>query len=159
MMMRPHSHLQRAVLRQLKWAVAAVAATPWLCHAAPSNNDDIFGQWRVVSVLDAAEITGVSEQRARSYIGKTVYIDSTGFRFQNMTCKAPRFARTEQETTRYLRESWHARSGNLGLPDRVTVVDARCTDIFIKASKLMVFNWKGYFLEAVKTAEMQAPQP
>jgi hypothetical protein len=153
-MMRPIPRIQRAALNRLKWATAAVVAAPWISHAAPPNNDDIFGQWRVISVLDAAEITGVSEQRARSYVGKTLHIDAAGFHFQNMTCRTPGFARTEQETARYLRETWHARSGSLGLPDRVTVIDARCTDIFLKRSRLMVFNWKGYFLEAAKTAEL-----
>lgn len=53
--------------------------------------------------------------------------------------------------------SWHARSGNLGLPDSVIVIDARCTDIFIKSSGRLIFNWKGYFLEAVKTAQITEP--
>lgn len=144
------------MMRRLRLAIAAVAAAPWISHAAQPGEPDLFGQWRVVSVLDAAEITGVSERHARSYVGKTLHIDMSGFRFQNMTCKTPSFARTEQPTAQYLRESWHARSGNLGLPDRVTVIDARCTDIFMKANGRMVFNWKGYFLEAAKTVDAQA---
>ncbi|MTW00662.1 hypothetical protein [Pseudoduganella ginsengisoli] len=127
-----------------------MVTVPYVSRAAPATGTDIHGKWRVVSVLDSAEITGVSEQRARSYVGQVLHINADGFRFQNMTCKRPSFAESEQETAHYLRKSWHARSGNLGLPDRVTVIDARCTDVFLKGGGVIVFNWKGYFLEAAK---------
>ena len=145
-------------INPLKPALFVMAAMPWVIQAEPQNNTQLFGLWRVVSILDAAEITGVSQQRASAYIGKTLYIDTAGFQFDGMMCNTPSYRWRKQDTARYLRESWHARSGQLGLPDTVTVVDARCTDIFIKGNRHMVFNWKGYFLEATRMSEQPTPQ-
>lgn len=117
---------------------------------AENPNADIFGRWRVVSVLDTADIAGMSKNQARSLIGSRMRINGQAFSFNGMQCKNPTYERVEREPAQYLREQWHARAGKLGLPDPVTVVDARCTDLFLKAKARMVFNWDGYFFEARK---------
>jgi hypothetical protein len=45
---------------------------------------------------------------------------------------------------------------------RVTVIDAHCTDIFIKSAQRIIFNWEGYFLEAallhLQSSEIPTPK-
>lgn len=124
------------------------------CLAGRSNasedNADIFGRWRVIKVLDSADIAAMSDKQARALIGKRLEIGSMRLQFQGRTCKASAYVRKEVEPARYLREAWHARSGKLGLSDPVTVIDAQCTELFLKSKSHIVFNWDGFFFEAVK---------
>ena len=58
--------------------------------------------------------------------------------------------RHREDTARFLREGYHSRSGNLGLPDTVTVIDLDCTEAFVKSKEKIVVFWRGYFFDAVR---------
>jgi hypothetical protein len=38
----------------------------------------------------------------------------------------------------------------MGLPEQVTVIDARCTDLFLKGKDRIVPYWRGFYFDAVR---------
>lgn len=132
------------------WVLATAGSALAPPASADGPNQDIFGQWRVVSILDTADIAGMSNWQAQKLVGKHININENAFTFDGMRCKTPTYDRLVHEPAQYLREQWHARAGKLNLPNPVTVVDARCTDLFLKPGARLVFNWNGFFFEARK---------
>lgn len=126
------------------FAYAAVAAD------VGNMNTDIFGIWKIVAVLDSADLSGMSDSKARSMVGKPVTIKSDRFEFNGTTCKSPTYARTVEDTVKHLREKGHVSSVNLHLPNPVTVIDATCTFIYLKRKGRIVVQWDGVYFDAVK---------
>lgn len=122
-----------------------------LANASEADiNSDIFGQWITVNILDTADIAGMSDSAARKLIGQRLEISPAALKFAGESCKSPSYSRSVREPIKYLREEWHARSGNLGLPNPVITIDAQCTDLFLTGTGRMVFNWNGFFFSAKK---------
>lgn len=122
---------------------------------AAEEKDGIFGHWRAVAVLDSADIAGMSDTEARRLIGLCMEIEPEVLRFAGEECTSPGYQRTSREPVRYLREQWHARSGKLNLPNPVTVIDAGCTDLFMRDQSRMIFNWEGFFYDARRVESSQ----
>lgn len=135
--------------------IAAFFATTFFVLAAPAGdagnvNADILGVWKIVAVLDSADLSGMSDRKARSMVGKPVRIESDRFEFNGKTCKSPTYKRTVEDTAKHLREKGHVSSVNLHLPNPVTVVDAKCTFIYLKREGRIVVQWDGVYFDAVK---------
>lgn len=125
---------------------------------AAGETDGVFGHWRAVAVLDAADIVGMSDAEARQLIGLCLDVEPEALRFAGEECTAPSYQRAAREPIRYLREQWHAKSGRLNLSNPVTVIDGGCTDLFMRSQSRMVFNWDGFFYDArrVEPSQCQA---
>jgi|SRR5471032_3044433 len=134
------------------WTCASLAklANATDADANANANADIFGRWALVSILDTADIAGMSDRQAHKLIGQRLDIGPDALEFAGESCKSPSYSRIVREPVKYLREEWHARSGNLELPNPVTIIDARCTDLFLTGKGRMVFNWNGFFFSAKK---------
>lgn len=137
--------------------IAACFVTTFFAYAAVADvgnvNTDIFGVWKIVAVLDSADLSGMSDSKARSMVGKPVTIKSDRFEFNGMTCKSPTYERTVEDTARHLREKGHVSSVNLHLPNPVTVVNATCTFIYLKRKGRIVVQWDGVYFDAVRQNE------
>lgn len=148
----PHSKIWIKLI-----SLGAYACLASLAHASDADiNADIFGQWTTISILDTADIAGMSDREARKLIGKRLEIGPDALKFAGESCKSPSYSRSVREPAKYIREEWHARSGNLGLPNPVTTIDAQCTDLFLTGTGRMVFNWNGFFFNAKKLTNPNA---
>jgi hypothetical protein len=114
------------------------------------DNADIYGRWRITKILGAADISAISDKDARKLLGKTARIQQNAFIFNGETCDHPSYERTTQDLVRSFREEGHASPANMGLPDPVTSIDARCTHLFLKRPGIIVIHWDGYYFDAVK---------
>jgi hypothetical protein len=120
--------------------------------AADARNPDadILGIWKIAAVLDAADVSAMSDRQARSMIGKTVRIAPDRFEFNGTVCQSPSYERRVEDGARHFREKGHVSSANLHLPDPVTVIDAKCTFVYIKRGGRIVIQWDGVYFEAVR---------
>ena len=113
-------------------------------------NADIYGRWKLSRVLDYADITSLTERQAHRLLGTAVLIRKDSFVINGELCETPSYGRTVEETARTMREKGHVSSVRMGLPDMVTVIDAGCTDIFLKRPGVIVVQWDGFYFEAVR---------
>jgi hypothetical protein len=144
-------------------AAALCALTPLLlapmhaCPAEPSAsiaeaNADIYGTWRLAKVLGSADISAMSDRQAASMVGKVVLIAKDRFEIGSRICWQPTYERSAEDLVKSFREHGHVSSANMGLPDPVTAIDARCTHLYLKAPGRIVVQWDGFYFEAVKAA-------
>lgn len=118
--------------------------------ASAPDNADIYGRWKIAKILDYADITALSESEARKLIGKTVVVAKDKLVVGTDVCRAPGYERSVEDTATTMREKGHVSSANMGLPEQVTVVDAGCTDLFLKGKNRIVMHWRGFYFDAVK---------
>lgn len=134
--------------------VAGLFPLAWICLTSIAYAGepivDIVGNWRITAVLDAAEVSGMSDREAKRMIGKPVHITPTRFEFDGMICDSPTYERSIEDTARHLREKGLVSSANLGLPHPVTVIDAQCTFIYLKRKNVIVMGWDGVYFDAVR---------
>ncbi len=135
----------------LSCLVRSAAGVADASGAPSAENADIYGRWRIVKVLDYADVTAITERQARALVGKVVVVAKDKFVFGRDTCDAPTYARTVEDTAKTMREKGHVSSVNMGLPDPVTVIDAGCTDIFLKRPDLIVVHWNGFYFDAARS--------
>lgn len=150
-----------ALLGKFQWPARAAlvaclcgwSALAWAGGAGQAGADanaDIYGRWRVARVLDFADITALSEWDAKKLVGKTLLVSKSKLVFDGETCEAPSYERTVEDTAKTMRENGHVSSVNMGLPERVTIIDARCTDLFLKGKNRIVLHWRGFYFDAVR---------
>ncbi len=114
------------------------------------SQSDIFGKWKITAVLDSAEVSGLSDQQAKKLVGAPIIISPDHLEFNGMTCKSPTYERTIEDTAVHLREKGHVSSAKLHLPNPVTVIDAKCTFIYLKRKNRIVMQWDGVYFDASK---------
>jgi hypothetical protein len=120
---------------------------------AQDANADIFGKWRVVKVVDSTDIVGLSYRQAHSLVGKTITINKDQLNFDGRVCSSPTYERTQENTSKYFRESMHASTENLHLPQVITVIDAGCTFIYPRNDRTIMIHWDGFFFDAKKLSK------
>ena len=69
--------------------------------------------------------------------------------FDGEPCREPELTRHREDAAKYLREGYHARVGNLGLPGTITVIDLDCTEAFLGKKGRIVMFWDGYFFDTI----------
>lgn len=140
------------VLETTLTAALLLSSTLAWADSAPAEdvNADIYGRWKITKVLDAAHITALSDSQARKLIGKTVVVAKDKLVFNGEECDSPSYERTIEDTARSMREQGHVRSVNMGLPEQMTVIDAGCTNLFLKNKDRIVIHWRGFYFDAVK---------
>jgi hypothetical protein len=143
--------LAAALCAPVPFLLAPVAARPAGPPApAAEANADIYGTWRLAKVLGSADIAAMSDRQAQAMVGKEVAIAKDRFKIGNRTCRWPTYERSVEDLVKSFREQGHVSSANMGLPDPVTSIDARCTHIYLKAPGRIVVHWDGFYFDAVK---------
>jgi hypothetical protein len=116
----------------------------------PDKDADILGTWTLTKVLDSADVASLSDEQVAALVGKTMVVRRDSVMFDGEPCREPELTRHREDAAKYLREGYHARVGNLGLPGTITVIDLDCTEAFLgKKGRIVVF-WDGYFFDAIK---------
>lgn len=116
----------------------------------PIRDADIIGTWTLTKVLDSADVASLTDEQAAALVGKTMVVRRDSLMFNGEPYRAPELTRRREDAAKFLREGYHARVGNLGLPDTITVIDLNCTEAFLKSKGKIVVFWQGYFYDAVK---------
>lgn len=143
--------IRRAVGVALATFLCACSALVWAVgDGVGVANTDIYGRWKIARILDYADISALSEQQARKLLGKTIVVAKDKLVIGGETCDAPSYERTIEDTAKTMREKGHVSSANMGLPEQVTVIDAGCTVIFLKAPDRIVIQWRGFYFDAVR---------
>ena len=141
--------------RHLLTAAAMLALVVYPVQAKqPGKDTDILGTWTLTKVLDSADVASLTDEQAAALVGKTMVVRRDGVVVDGEPCREPELTRHREDAAKYMREGYHARVGNLGLPDTVTVIDLDCTEAFLKSKGKIVVFWQGYFFDAMKQ-----PQP
>lgn len=130
--------------------LAFVTYTASAANAIEPENSDVLGVWKLTKVLDSAEVTAMDNKAAAQLIGKTLVIEPDKVLIAGEICDAPGFERHREAAAKYVRETYHAPVGRLGLRDTVTVVGLHCTEVLIKGRNKVVVFWDGYFYDAQK---------
>jgi len=133
-------------------AAGLCVLAPLLCAlpVAATDNADIYGRWSLTRLLDSADIAAMPEREARALVGTQVVIAPDRFVIDSRTCRHPSYERSVDDLPRSFREQGHVSSANMGLPDPVTAIDARCTHIYLKEPGRIVVQWDGYYYDAEK---------
>lgn len=145
--------LARSARAALLASLCAWSGLVWAGGNGPAGTDvnaDIYGRWKVAKVLDFADITAMSERDAKKLVGKMLIVAKDKLVFDGETCDAPSYERTVEDTAKTMRENGHVSSVNMGLHEQVTVIDAGCTDLFLKGKDRIIIHWRGFYLDAVK---------
>ncbi len=116
----------------------------------PMKDADILGTWTLTKVLDSADAASMTDEQAAALVGKTMVVRRDSLTFNGEPYSAPELTRRREDAAKFLREGYHARVGNLGLPNTITVIDLNCTEAFVKSKGNIVVFWQGYFYDAVK---------
>ena len=154
------AHLAALLCTLMQLLFAPIPAWPAeLPMPAAEANADIYGTWRLAKVLDSADIAAMSDRQAQAMVGTEVVIAMDRFKIGNRTCKRPTYERSVEDLVKSFREQGHVSSANMGLPDPVTAIDARCTHLYLKAPGRIVVHWDGFYFDAVKEAQRVGPQP
>lgn len=133
-------------------ALLFASTAAWSADAA-ERNADIYGRWLLTKVLDSADIAAMSDRQAEAMLGKEVLIAKDVFLIDRRTCRRPSYERSLDDLAKSFREEGHVSSTNMGLPDPVTSIDARCTHIYVKAPGRIVVHWDGFYFDAVKKGD------
>jgi hypothetical protein len=120
-------------------------------HAADDAIDRrVIGKWKILSVLDRAEISGLSGREANRLVGTVVTISEQKTTIGTRICAEPELTAEEVELTLHLRKEAHATGERLRLPNPVTVVDLGCADAYIRSPDQVVVSWNGVFFDTMK---------
>lgn len=126
--------------------IALITSAP-LCA---QGKVDVYGRWKVTAVLDASPVAGMSTDEANRLVGKRLVLSPRAVMFDGRNCPTPPYHSAYVRTSDFFVQEYKLDPKTLALPDRVLRVDAGCTNLFIRNTDTIVFDWKGYFFEAVK---------
>ena len=115
----------KCAVSRCKWSYAMtrkMASRLLLCAillsiSSITNGFNIYGQWQVTKILDAAEIASLPENEAKKLIGTTVSILQDRLLFAGAECMQPSYASSHKDSTTILREEWHVSAVRMQLPD------------------------------------------
>jgi hypothetical protein len=139
----------------VRCAVGAVAIA-WLALAIPQafaaeqHDMSIIGQWKLMSVLDSADVSGLDDDEAQKLVGKILKISKDNVQIGTLVCGAPDFEVISGDRSEYFKRRAHASPEKLGLPDPVTSVHINCAYVYKKTPDRLVLNWQGVFFDAVR---------
>lgn len=153
--MKPLGQLRQTCQVAFAAAVLAGLGMTGVRAVGLTDNSDIYGHWRIAKVIGAADVAAMSDKQARALVGRSVEIKASAFVFNGEVCDRPNYERTQQDLVLSFREQGHASPANMGLPDPVTAIDARCTHIFLKRPGVIVIHWEGYYFDAVKFPQLK----
>lgn len=137
--------------------LAGTAAIGWLAlimasaGAAEQHDTSVIGQWKLTSVLDSAEVSGLDDDEARRLVGKALKISKDKVQIGSQVCDAPDFEAISGDRDEYFKRRVRASASKLGLPNPVTSVHISCAYVYKKAPNRLVLNWQGVLFDVVRT--------
>ncbi|WP_146172023.1 hypothetical protein [Pseudoduganella armeniaca] len=146
------SSLKSASLRSVGCAVALSwfgLAIPQAL-AAEQRDLSVIGAWKLTSVLDSADVSGLDDEEASKLIGTVLKISKNHVRIGDHVCGSPDFAVISGDREEYIRRRAHSSAENLGLPSPVTSIHISCAYVYKKSPDMLVLNWQGVFFDAVR---------
>jgi hypothetical protein len=141
-----------AYLRTLAGSVAIAWSALAMSQALAAEQHDmsVIGQWKLTSVLDSADVSGLDDDEARKLVGTVLKISKSDVRVGGQVCSSPDFEVTSGDRDEYFKRRAHASAEKLGLPNPVTSVHINCAYVYKKTSDRLVLNWQGVFFDAVR---------
>jgi hypothetical protein len=138
----------KVLVRQI--GLAATMFTLSLPAHAKDPLANIYGTWKIQTILGGGAVSGMADREARQLIGKTFIVDAKRFTFNGQPCAETSYEETVEATTSHFAREWNTAVKDIPLPDPVTVIDTGCNTLYpLKNGKLMVAE-KGVFFEAAK---------
>lgn len=130
--------------------IARVAAVFFAlaCFASEPAPNQLYGTWKVTAVTGASPITAISGATAARLVGRSLVLGPHKIQFAGRICQTT--YDVSNETSDEFVQDYKIAPKIVGLDEPVTRFDAGCTDIFLHATRKIIFTWKGYFLEATK---------
>jgi len=111
---------------------------------------DLYGTWKIQSIIGGGAASSMSDREARQLIGKTFQVKTKRFIFNGQPCTETSYEETIEDTAGHFEREWNAEVKDLPLPDPVTLIETGCNTLYpLKNGKLMVTE-KGVFFEAAK---------
>jgi hypothetical protein len=122
--------------------------------SANALNDDIYGVWKVTSLIGGG-IGSLNDRQARRLIGKQVIITAKKFSFNGRVCKDPAYERSKEDTAVYFDREWRANVSDIPFPEQVTIIETPGCDYLypIRKDHLMIAEDGGFF-EAVRVKKL-----
>ena len=137
-----------------RWAPIALLSIALLGSAQKPTH--LYGEWKVTALATASPVTALGGEAAARLIGQVVSISSDKFKFARKTCH-PNYESSKKSLAE-IAQDYKVDAKNLKLPDPVLSYDVDCTEVFAPEPRRIVFPWKGYFFEAVKSAAATHPK-
>lgn len=131
-------------------ALAAMLVLTWPAQAGDLLGD-LYGTWKIQTILGGGAVGSLSDHEARQLIGKTFTLEARRFTFGGKPCTATHYEETIEDTAGHFEREWNTEVKDIPLPDPVTVIDTGCNTLYrLRNGKLMVAE-KGVFFEAART--------
>jgi hypothetical protein len=133
---------------QLGLAITIFAASLSVQAKDPLAN--IYGTWKIKTILGSGAVSSMSDREARQMIGKTVMVQARQFTFNGQACAETSYEETVEDMADHFEREWNTTVKHIPLPDPLTVIDTGCSTLYpLKNGKLMVAE-KGVFFEALR---------
>lgn len=129
------------------WAAAGMVLLTVGANAQTA--EQLYGTWRVNRVVNASPVVALSGGAASRLVGQILTLKPNQLQFARQTCQ-PSY-RKSAESLAQITEDYELDAKSLDLPDPVSSFDGQCVQIFPRTQERILFTWKGYFLEAVRS--------
>lgn len=129
---------------------AALLAASHLTLAQSDPNGDIYGKWKIKSMIGGGAASALTQHDIDRLIGKYVIILPEKFTFDGQTCRTLNYQRRKEETVHFFDWAWRTDVSDIPFPNPVTVIETGCNTLFpIRKNHLMIAQ-ENVFLEAVR---------
>lgn len=133
-----------------RFLLVTLFASPSLALAQDDPNADIYGKWKIKTMIGGGAASALSQRDVDKLIGKYVIISPENFAFNGRTCTHPNYQRTKEETVHFFDLAWRTDVSDIPFPNPVTVIETGCNTLFpIRKNHLMIAE-ENVFLEAVR---------
>lgn len=131
-------------------AIISLFLMPVCADAAEQQDTSVIGRWKLISVLDSADVSGLDDEEARKLVGTLLKIRKDEVRIGGSVCRSPDFEAISGDRDEYLKRRAHASPEKLDLPNPLTSVHINCAYVYKKSADRLVLNWQGVFFDAVR---------
>jgi len=130
--------------------LAALFAASSLALAQSDTNGDIYGKWKITSMIGGGAASALTQRDVDKLIGKYVIITPEKFAFDGQLCRTLNYQRRKEETVHFFDWAWRTDVSDIPFPNPVTVIETGCNTLVpIRENHLMIAQ-ENVFLEAVR---------
>jgi len=110
--------------------------------------EQLYGRWKITSVVDAAPITAMSGAEANRLVGHFLVLTPHNFRFGKETCQ-PTYEISRETPVEFIQDN-KLDPKTLSLQYPIVSFDIGCTFVYPRTSNEIILAWDGFFLAAKK---------
>jgi hypothetical protein len=128
-------------------------------YQAISSYSRLNGDWAIIRIAPGGPIVGMSDETATKLKGRILSVRDDVITFDSVSCRKPRFSARLEHNPQQFFQDYYKSLIPLDLSNiQVRIVEIECDDkssfapLFLKDARRLVFNWKGFFLEATKVS-------